>query len=157
MKTVTSWICLSWIFLILLFQRLYELGARRVLVTGTGPLGCVPAELAMRSTNGQCAPDLQRAAALYNPQLEQMLGELNSEYGDDIFIAVNTRQMTTDFISNPRAFGTSFALSLFAWKHSAYIHHFWMIHSLNVHFYNYNVSIFLSLNYNLNIIKWLDR
>ncbi|XWS58452.1 hypothetical protein CRYUN_Cryun08bG0034800 [Craigia yunnanensis] len=35
-----------------LLMRLYDLGARKVLVTGTGPLGCVPAELAMRSPSG---------------------------------------------------------------------------------------------------------
>ncbi|XVF57041.1 hypothetical protein PTKIN_Ptkin06aG0171100 [Pterospermum kingtungense] len=37
-----------------LLIRLYQLGARRVIVTGTGLLGCVPAELAMRGTNGGC-------------------------------------------------------------------------------------------------------
>ncbi|XP_061359298.1 GDSL esterase/lipase At5g33370-like [Gastrolobium bilobum] len=89
----------------MLLQRLYDLGARRVLVTGTGPLGCVPAELALRSTNGQCSPDLQRAAALYNPQLEQMIQQLNSEIGSDIFIAANTAQMHNNFVSNPTAYG----------------------------------------------------
>lgn len=88
-----------------MFQRLYDLGARKVLVTGTGPLGCVPAELAMRSGNGQCAPELQRAAALFNPQLVEMINGLNSEYGDNIFIAANTNAQTNDFISNPGAFG----------------------------------------------------
>ncbi|KAH7866630.1 hypothetical protein Vadar_022947 [Vaccinium darrowii] len=85
--------------------RLYELGARRVLVTGTGPMGCVPAELAQRSPTGQCAVELQRAAALFNPQLEQMVSGVNSEIGSQVFIAANTRRMTTDFISNPAAYG----------------------------------------------------
>ncbi|PKI38711.1 hypothetical protein CRG98_040889 [Punica granatum] len=89
-----------------LLMRLYDLGARRVLVTGTGPLGCVPAELAMRGgRNGQCAPELQRAATLFNPQLTQMLKQLNNEYRSDVFIAANTQLMNGDFISNPRAFG----------------------------------------------------
>ena len=70
-------------------------------------MGCVPAELAQRSINGQCSAELQRAAALYNPQLTQMIGELNNQYGADIFIAANTRQMTNDFVSNPRAYGKS--------------------------------------------------
>ncbi|KAK8490721.1 hypothetical protein V6N11_034939 [Hibiscus sabdariffa] len=47
-----------------ILMRLYELGARKVLVTSTGPMGCVPAELAMRSSNGECAAELQRAAGL---------------------------------------------------------------------------------------------
>ncbi|KAG6590298.1 GDSL esterase/lipase, partial [Cucurbita argyrosperma subsp. sororia] len=86
--------------------RLHELGARRVLVTGTGPLGCVPAELAMRgSSSGQCSAELQRAAALYNPQLLQMIKGLNAQVGSNVFVAVNTQQMHNDFVSNPQAFG----------------------------------------------------
>ncbi|CAA0814378.1 GDSL esterase/lipase [Striga hermonthica] len=85
--------------------RLYELGARRVLVTGTGPLGCVPAELAMRSRNGECSQELQQAAALFNPQLNQMLLGLNSELGDNVFIAANTQITHYDFINNPQDFG----------------------------------------------------
>ncbi|MED6156205.1 hypothetical protein PIB30_012481 [Stylosanthes scabra] len=86
-------------------RRLYDIGARRVLVTGTGPLGCVPAELAQRSRNGECAPDLQQAAALFNPQLVQIISELNSEIGSDIFIGANTQQMSNNFITNPEAYG----------------------------------------------------
>ncbi|KAH6760315.1 GDSL-like Lipase/Acylhydrolase superfamily protein [Perilla frutescens var. hirtella] len=86
-------------------QRLYELGPRRVLVTGTGPLGCVPAELALHSRNGECAGELMRAAALFNPQLVQMLDQLNQEVGENVFIAANTNQMHLDFISNPQQFG----------------------------------------------------
>ncbi|KAJ0079042.1 GDSL esterase/lipase At5g18430-like [Pistacia vera] len=88
-----------------LLKRLYKLGARRVLVTGTGPLGCVPAELAMHGTNGGCSAELQRAAALYNPQLVQMLKQLNREIGKTVFIAVNTQQSHMDFVSNPQAYG----------------------------------------------------
>ncbi|KAK7340483.1 hypothetical protein VNO77_21188 [Canavalia gladiata] len=85
--------------------KLYNLGARRVIVTGTGPLGCAPAELAARGKNGQCSLELQQAAALYNPQLEQMVLQLNSKIGSDIFIAANTAQMHSDFINNPAAYG----------------------------------------------------
>ncbi|XP_039014059.1 GDSL esterase/lipase At5g33370-like [Hibiscus syriacus] len=72
-------------------ETLYEAGARRVLVTGTGPMGCVPAELAMRGTNGGCSKELQRAASLYNPQLVQMLNGLNKQIGKDVFVSANTQ------------------------------------------------------------------
>ncbi|KAK9292345.1 hypothetical protein L1049_020311 [Liquidambar formosana] len=85
--------------------RLYELGARRVLVTGTGPIGCAPAELAQRSRNGECAEDLQHAASLFNPQLTKMINGLNSEIGADLFTAANTNAMTFDYIRNPSAYG----------------------------------------------------
>ncbi|KAK9061376.1 hypothetical protein SSX86_018557 [Deinandra increscens subsp. villosa] len=85
--------------------RLYAMGARRVLVTGTGPLGCVPAELAQHSRNGECATELQKAASLYNPQLDDMLNGLNQELGRHVFVGVNTRQMHNDFMTNPGAYG----------------------------------------------------
>ncbi|XP_045809061.1 GDSL esterase/lipase At5g33370-like isoform X3 [Trifolium pratense] len=88
-----------------ILRKLYNLGARKVLVTGTGPMGCVPAELALRSRNGDCDLELERAASLYNPQLIEMVKVLNREIGVDVFIAVNAHRMHMDFITNPAAFG----------------------------------------------------
>ncbi|KAL6988974.1 hypothetical protein U1Q18_014724 [Sarracenia purpurea var. burkii] len=89
-----------------ILKKLYQLGARRVIVTGTGPLGCVPAELGIRgSRNGECIPELQRAAALFNPQLIQMINQVNSGIGSHVFIAANAQQMHMDFITDPQAYG----------------------------------------------------
>ncbi|GAV69327.1 LOW QUALITY PROTEIN: Lipase_GDSL domain-containing protein, partial [Cephalotus follicularis] len=84
-------------------QRLYDLGARRVLMTGTGPMGCVPAELA-HSTNGECATDLQRPLALFNPQQIEMINGINSEIGHNVFVATNAYQIHMDFIKNPQTY-----------------------------------------------------
>uniref|UniRef100_A0A6N2KI81 GDSL esterase/lipase n=1 Tax=Salix viminalis TaxID=40686 RepID=A0A6N2KI81_SALVM len=81
-----------------ILMKLYKLGASRVLVTGTGPMGCAPAELAMRGTNGGCSAELQRAASLYNPQLVGMLKGLNKKIGKTVFVAANTQQSHLDFI-----------------------------------------------------------
>ena len=95
-------------------QRLHELGARRILVTGTGPIGCVPGELASQgSRNGECAAGPTQAANLYNPQLTQMLRELNSQVGSNAFIASNTGRMLNDFVNNPRAYGKFYSFFLF--------------------------------------------
>ncbi|XP_048560110.1 GDSL esterase/lipase At5g33370-like [Triticum urartu] len=85
--------------------RLYDMGARRVLVTGTGPLGCAPAQLA-RSRGGECDADLMRAAELFNPQLSRALEQLNARHGDKMFIAANTLHIHFDFISDPAAYGS---------------------------------------------------
>ncbi|GLT95415.1 hypothetical protein SLE2022_130980 [Rubroshorea leprosula] len=88
-----------------ILRRLYDLGARRVLVTGAGPMGCPPAEVAIRGRNGQCDVELQRASALYNPQLVQMINGLNQELGSNIFVSVNALDMNMDLINNPQAYG----------------------------------------------------
>ncbi|KAK2365276.1 GDSL esterase/lipase ltl1 [Trifolium repens] len=88
-----------------ILRRIYDLGARRVIVTGTGPIGCVPAELAQRNTNGGCSAELQRAASLFNPQLIQIIQELNNEIGSNVFMGANTRQAALDFVQNPQAYG----------------------------------------------------
>ena len=75
------------------------------MVTGTGPLGCVPAELAMRSRNGECVPELQQASGIFNPQLAQMIQQLNSELGSNVFISANAFNMNMNFITNPQAYG----------------------------------------------------
>ncbi|KAI9077951.1 hypothetical protein K1719_040080 [Acacia pycnantha] len=85
--------------------RLYELGARRVLVTGTGPIGCVPAELAQHSRNGECYAELQRAADMFNPQLVELLSQLNSQIASPVFISANAFAMNLDFITDPQAYG----------------------------------------------------
>ncbi|KAG0549292.1 hypothetical protein BDA96_01G242500 [Sorghum bicolor] len=85
--------------------RLYAMGCRRVLVTGTGPLGCAPAILAQRSRNGECAAELMRAASLFNPQLARVLDQLNARFGAGTFIAANAFRVHFDFVSDPAAFG----------------------------------------------------
>jgi hypothetical protein len=77
-----------------------------VVVTGTGMIGCAPAELAMHSIDGECARDLTEAADLFNPQLVQMLSDLNAAIGGDVFIAANTNRLSFDFMFNPQDYGT---------------------------------------------------
>ncbi|KAF3507783.1 hypothetical protein F2Q69_00002969 [Brassica cretica] len=96
------------IFLLLissLIKKLYELGVRRVLVTGTGAMGCAPAELAQHSRNGECYGALQTAAALFNPRLVDLIASVNAEIGQDVFVAANAYQMNMDYLSNPEQFG----------------------------------------------------
>ncbi|CAK8572252.1 unnamed protein product [Lathyrus sativus] len=77
-----------------ILRRLYNLGARRVVVTGTGPMGCAPAELAQRGgPNGECSSELKRAETLYKSQLFQMIVGLNRKIGSDVFVIVTMDAM----------------------------------------------------------------
>lgn len=86
-------------------QRLYELGARKILVTATGPLGCAPSIMALRSQKGECATELQQAADLFNPQVTALIGLLNKKLGSDVFYSVEARHIYLDFITKPKSFG----------------------------------------------------
>jgi len=87
-------------------QKFYDLGGRKVLVMGMGPMGCcIPVELALWSRNGDCNVELVRAASLYDRQFVEMIKELNTEIGDDVFIAVIAHKIFMDFVNNPHAFG----------------------------------------------------
>ena len=70
-------------------QKFYELGAHKVLVLSTGPLGCVPAERARRSVNGVCAPQLQQASAFFNTGLRSIIDQLNNQYSAQIYTMGN--------------------------------------------------------------------
>lgn len=85
---------------------LYNLGARNVLVTGMGPLGCIPMQLNLRnSTDGSCIEALQQMAVNYNTALKPMLKELNAEFPDAVFAYVNVFDMNMQYINNPTAYG----------------------------------------------------
>ncbi|KAH7864682.1 hypothetical protein Vadar_032558 [Vaccinium darrowii] len=87
--------------------RLHQLGARTVMVTGVGPLGCCPAVLAERSPgNGQCAEEPERAAEIFNNGLADMIQGLNQQLGSNVFISVKAyMELHKEFLSNPEAYG----------------------------------------------------
>ena len=89
-----------------------------MLVTGTGPLGCIPAQLATRSINGDCVNEIQQAAQFFNQLLLQMTKDLNAQLGCDVFIVANAYQMNMNLITNPQSFGMTnvYLISLFLYS-----------------------------------------
>lgn len=49
-----------------------------------------------------------RAANLFNPQLVQIINELNSEAGSDVFVYADAFRSHMNFINNPQAYGNNF-------------------------------------------------
>lgn len=86
-------------------QRFYELGARRVLVLSSGPLGCVPMERATRSRDGECAVELQQAAAIFNSRLRSAVNRLNRRFSAKIYTISKMFPIFMDLYNNPQLFG----------------------------------------------------
>ncbi|KAL6197329.1 hypothetical protein ACLB2K_032938 [Fragaria x ananassa] len=69
--------------------RLYEYGAKKVVLGGLGLIGCTPAAIASYGTNGSCYEELNYAAQLFNQQLVSLVDQLNSNLTDAKFIYIN--------------------------------------------------------------------
>ncbi|CAL1397801.1 unnamed protein product [Linum trigynum] len=87
--------------------RLYDLGARRMLVIGSSPFACWPAQLATRGGAGadECDPELQNAASLFNSQLNRMAQQLNDRFGYVFAVVANSAALSIDIRNNPGAYG----------------------------------------------------
>ncbi|KAM7505883.1 hypothetical protein LguiB_004787 [Lonicera macranthoides] len=85
---------------------LYNYGARKVAISGLGPIGCSPYEIALRATNGACVYEINQAVELYNKNLISLVDELNNNLNDAKFIYLNIYDRSKKLIEDPSSFGT---------------------------------------------------
>ncbi|GAB4831478.1 hypothetical protein Ancab_005495 [Ancistrocladus abbreviatus] len=76
-------------------QTLYRYGARRGVVFGLGPLGCLP----LFQATGRCEDRINNAIQEFNSRLKSLVDELNKEYPDAQFIFVNTFSIVSPNLS----------------------------------------------------------
>lgn len=87
-------------------KRLYELGARKILVTNVGPIGCIPYQ---RTINGveenECASLPNELAIEFNKRLRPLILELNANCTEATFVYANTYDIVKDVIKNYAQYG----------------------------------------------------
>ncbi|KAK0608014.1 hypothetical protein LWI29_024132 [Acer saccharum] len=89
--------------------RLYNLGARKVIVANVGPIGCIPYQREMNpSAGGSCAALPNQMAQLFNIQLKSLVAELGSSLEGsklvyaDVFRIVSTLYLLLDICSGKK-------------------------------------------------------
>ncbi|XP_030528137.1 GDSL esterase/lipase At4g16230-like isoform X1 [Rhodamnia argentea] len=86
--------------------RLYELGARRIIVANVGPIGCIPFE---RDTNGattdSCIDFPNQMAQLFNTQLRSLVADLLSSLEGSKFVYADVYRIVQDIIDNYVSYG----------------------------------------------------
>lgn len=92
-------------------QKLHELGARKLVVVGIGPVGCTPAQR-HESIKEECSDEVNFWANKYNQQLTSMLQELQSQLNDINYSYFDTYATLTDLIQNPTTHGIYIYLSI---------------------------------------------
>ncbi|CAK8563792.1 unnamed protein product [Lathyrus sativus] len=87
-------------------NRLFTLGARKIVVVNVGPIGCIPNQ---RDTNlvedDSCVTFPNQLAILFNTQLKSLVAELNSNLAGSMFVYADIYHILEDILINYAAFG----------------------------------------------------
>ncbi|CAL9030563.1 unnamed protein product [Prunus brigantina] len=88
-------------------KRLHLLGARKFIVVGVGPLGCIPFIRAIKLLpSGQCSAEVNELIQGYNTKLNGVLDQLNQELGPEaIFVYANSFDIFMKIIGNYHQYG----------------------------------------------------
>ncbi|XP_050218725.1 GDSL esterase/lipase At4g16230-like [Mercurialis annua] len=86
--------------------RLYNLGARKVVVANVGPIGCIPFE---RDTNpsagNNCVSLPNQVAQLYNARLRSLIAELQTSQKGSTLVYADVYRIVDDIIQNYVSYG----------------------------------------------------
>lgn len=87
-------------------QRLYNLGARKVIVVNVGPIGCIPYQREINLSAGDnCVNFPNVLAQLYNTQLRGLVSELSSKLTGSKFVYADAYGIVQDIIQNYSSYG----------------------------------------------------
>ncbi|CAN6457482.1 unnamed protein product [Victoria cruziana] len=85
-------------------QRIYNLGARKMVSVGVGPIGCSPKIRARNETEG-CDEETNYWCMRYNEAVVRVLQDMKSELKDFNYSFFNTYLLVHDFIERPSSHG----------------------------------------------------
>ena len=89
-----------------ILQRLYNLGARKIVVANVGPIGCIPYERDANPTSGDsCAVFPNQLAQLFNSQLRSLITELSNSLEGSKFVYADVYHIVEDILENYTKYG----------------------------------------------------
>lgn len=87
-------------------RELYELGARKVSLTGCPPMGCLPLERAVNILDDHgCVQEYNDVALEFNAKLGQLVIKLNHQLPGFQLVDANAYPMALQIITHPSSFG----------------------------------------------------
>ncbi|KAM4123987.1 hypothetical protein ACB094_01G198500 [Castanea mollissima] len=85
-------------------SRLYQLGARKIVFHGLGPLGCIPSQR-VKSKNGECLKRVNQWILDFNSSVQKLLASLSQRLPNAKLIFADTYPAVLDLIDNPSKYG----------------------------------------------------
>ncbi|KAJ6431994.1 hypothetical protein OIU84_019294 [Salix udensis] len=86
-------------------KKLYLIGARKFVVTGLGPVGCIPAISKSTPHEGDCAESINQALLSYNKELFMNLSKLQSQLHGSFFVHTDTFKFLQEPKKNKEKYG----------------------------------------------------
>ncbi|KAJ4707215.1 GDSL esterase/lipase [Melia azedarach] len=87
------------------FERLYNLGARKIVMFEIGPIGCIPSITRKTKHNGQCVEEKNKLVSVFNNLLPPMLQNLTSTLKGSTFVYGHVNPLGYDAALNPSKYG----------------------------------------------------
>src|ERR1044072_5640860 len=107
---------------IIYMQRLFNLGARKIVVANVGPIGCIPNQRDTNPSAGDyCVSLPNQLAQLYNKQLKGLTAELSSNLKGSMFVYADVYHILEDMLNNYLAYGLSKDLPTHLTWHISYM------------------------------------
>lgn len=87
-------------------QRLYQLDARKFVVSNVGPIGCIPYQKTINQLDqNECSDLANKLAVQYNSRLKDLLAELNDNLPGSKFVLANVYNLVMELITNYEKYG----------------------------------------------------
>lgn len=84
--------------------RLYQLGARKMVFHGLGPLGCIPSQR-VKSKKGQCLKQVNKWILQFNSNVQNLINTLNHRLPNAKLMFADTYPLVLELINNPSSYG----------------------------------------------------
>ncbi|GAA0179881.1 hypothetical protein Leryth_018407 [Lithospermum erythrorhizon] len=86
--------------------QLYQLGARKVIVTAVGQIGCIPYQLARNGDGSKCNENINNAIAIFNSGLKKLVDGYNKgQLPGATFVYLDSFESSKDLAINARSYG----------------------------------------------------
>ncbi|XP_076945929.1 GDSL esterase/lipase At4g16230-like [Bidens hawaiensis] len=89
-------------------KRLYDMGARKIMVTNVGSIGCIPYSRDINSSSAgidECVALPNDLANLFNKQLRGVLQDLNNSLKESTFVYADVNRIFGDILHNFKSYG----------------------------------------------------
>ncbi|XP_071704179.1 GDSL esterase/lipase At4g16230-like [Rutidosis leptorrhynchoides] len=86
--------------------RLYNMGARKIVIPNVGPIGCIPYQRDVNPSAGdECVYLANHLAQLFNFQLKGLLQDLSDSLEGSTFVFADVYRIVADIVQNFRSYG----------------------------------------------------